>query len=103
MECFKAPIVADGKFQNYGENYVESHAPVVSFAVVRPILYLLLFENKSMAQIDVESAFRNGALEEYIWVTSPNGVPSRPSKVCKLKKAFSLKQPDLVRQKRTMR
>lgn len=42
VERFKARIVAGGNFQVYGENYKETHAPVVSFTLVRIFLYLTL-------------------------------------------------------------
>lgn len=101
VDRFKARVVAGGNYQVYGENYMETHAPVVAFSVVRVFLYIALVRNMEMAQVDVKTAFLNGVLEEDIWVTSPRGIPNRPPKTYKLIKAkYGLKQAHLMWHKR---
>lgn len=93
VERFKARVVAGGNFQVYGENFVETYAPVVSFTAVRIFLYLAVRSNMHRAELDVKTAFLNGFLTEDIWVDSPRGIPSRPSQCYKLVKAvYGLKQ-----------
>lgn len=76
---------------------METYAPVVSFSIAWVFLYKALTRNMSGAQIDSETEFLNGALEEDIWVTSPSGILNRPPKVYKLLKAiYGLKQAPLM-------
>lgn len=97
VERFKARIVAGGNFQIFGESYMETYALVVSFTAVRIFLYIALEMNMYRAQLDVKTAFLNGNLSEDIWVRSPHGIASRPSKCYKLMKAiYGLKQAHLA-------
>ena len=92
-ERFKARIVAGGNFQTYGEDYMETYAPVVSFSLVRVFLYIAMSLCMFVTQIDIKTAFLNGDLEEDVWVLSPRGVPGMSSRLYKLKKAlYGLKQ-----------
>lgn len=96
VERFKARVVAGGNFQTYGEDYMETYAPVVSFTLVRIFLYLVLCLNMVVAQLDVKTAFLNGDLAEHVWVMSPRGIPGRESRCYKLLKAmYGLKQAHL--------
>lgn len=93
IERFKARAVAGGNFQVFGENYVETYAPVVSFSTVCIFLYISLVEKMYKVQMDVKTAFLNGELEEDIWIMSPHGIPHRPPRCYKLLKAmYGLKQ-----------
>lgn len=97
VERFKARIVAGGNFQKYGEDYLETYAPVVSFSIVRIFLYLVLCLGMYVAQVDVKTAFLNGDLAENVWVMSPRGIPGRKSLCYKLLKAiYGLKQAHLA-------
>lgn len=88
---------SSGDYQVYGESYIETQAPVVSFSTVQTFLYLALSENMHMAQIDLTSAFLNGTLEEDICDVSPRTTPNKETKVYKLKKTLhGLKQAHLI-------
>ena len=98
LERFKARVVTGGNFQKYGENYKETHAPVVSFALVRIFLYLTLCLGLSVGQVDIKTAFLNGELSDSVWVMSPRGIPGIKSQCYRLKKAmYGLKQAHLAR------
>lgn len=93
----KARIVIGGKFQTYGENYAQTHAPVVSFNLVRIFLYLYFTLKMSVTQLDVRAAFLNGDLEEDVWVMSPRNIPGLQPSCHKLDKAmYGLKQAHLA-------
>lgn len=64
-----------GIFETYGEDYLDSYAPVVSFSSVRMFLYLALCIQMCIMQIDVMNVFLNGALSESVWLMSPRGIP----------------------------
>eukprot|EP00171_Calliarthron_tuberculosum_P003754 IDg3754t1 len=97
VERFKARVVAGGNFQTYGENYMGTYAPVVSFTLVRIFLYLVVCSNMYVAQLDVKTAFLNGDLADKVWVRSPRGIPGRESLCYRLRKAmYGLKQAHLA-------
>lgn len=97
VERFKARIVAGGNHQTYGNDYMETYAPVVSFAMVRLFLYLALCLHMCIGQVDVKTAFLNGDLSESVWVMSPHGIPGMVSKFYRLLKAmYGLKQAHLA-------
>lgn len=81
-------MVAERNFQIFGEKYVETPAPVISFDFVRISLYLALNLNIFWAQLDVIVALLNTPLSENICVMSPKGTDGRPSRCYKLKKAI---------------
>jgi hypothetical protein len=93
VERFKARIVAGGNHQQFGQDYFETYAPVVDFAIVRVFLYIAVCSNMRMVQVDVKTAFLNGELDEDVYVMSPRGVPGHPPSRRKLRKAlYGLKQ-----------
>lgn len=54
-----------------------------------------------IGQVDIKTAFLNGALDEDVWGTSPRVILGRPSRLYKLKKAlYGLKQAHLSWHKR---
>lgn len=97
VDRFKARVVAGGNRQTFGQDYMETYAPVVSFSVVRLFLYLTLCMQMYVAQVDVKTAFLNGELKEDVWVTSPRGVSGLKPCCYKLVKAmYGLKQAHLA-------
>ena len=49
---------------------------------------MILVYNFVVVQLDVKTAFLNGELEEAVWVMSPKGIPGRPSRLYRLRKAI---------------
>jgi hypothetical protein len=86
---FKTRIVAGGNHQVY--------ASVVDFTLLRVVLYIALSLQTYMAQVDAQTAFLNGNLNESVCVMSPRGVDKHPSRRYKLIKAlYGLKQAHLA-------
>ena len=81
VERFKARLVAKGYAQKYGIDYDEMFSPLVAFAVQNDLLF---------HQMDVETAFLNGKLDEEIYMKQPEGEvkPGEEHLVCKLEKSL---------------
>jgi hypothetical protein len=94
---FKARIVAGGNHQVYGYDYTATHAPVVDFTLLRVVLYIALPLQTYMAQVDAQTAFLNGNLNESVSMMLPRGVDNHPSRMYKLSNAlYGLKQAHLA-------
>lgn len=97
IDSFKARVVAGVNHQTYDHDYLEAYAPFVSFSVIKVFLYITLLLILNLIQVDVKTAFMNGALEKDIWMKSPCGVPGRPPRWCKLLRAiYSLEEAHLA-------
>ncbi|MGD0511293.1 MAG: reverse transcriptase domain-containing protein, partial [Candidatus Micrarchaeaceae archaeon] len=94
---YKARMVARGFTQTFGVDYFETYAPVARFASIRMILALAAKFGLSIQQMDVDTAFLYGALEEDIYMEQPDGFIDDPELVCKLQKSlYDLKQAPCV-------
>ncbi|KAG7556870.1 Retrotransposon gag domain [Arabidopsis suecica] len=95
IECYKARPVARGFTQTYGEDYLDTFAPVAKLHTVRVVLSLATNLEWELWQMDVKNAFLQGELEEEVYMKPPPGLEDHnaPGKVFKLKKAiYGLKQ-----------
>jgi hypothetical protein len=96
---FKARLVAMGFRQKYGVDYNHTFSPVVRFDIFRLLCSLAARYDWEIHQIDVDTAFLNGVLEEDIYLSQPEGFEDKekPHLVIKLKKAlYGLKQAGRV-------
>ncbi len=94
-ERYKARLVAQGYSQQQGLDYDETFSPVVRPESVRLMIALASAKNMILHQMDVETAFLNGCLEEDIYMRQPEGFEKAGSEnlVCRLKKSiYGLKQ-----------
>lgn len=92
---YKARLVARGFSQRYGSDYDETFSPVVRGESVRALLALATQNNMYLHQMDVETAFLNGKLEEEVYMEQPNRheTKGRETQGCKLHKSiYGLKQ-----------
>ena len=90
----KASLIAQGYSQMEGADYDETFAPVACMESIRILLALACHLKFKFYQMDVKTAFLNGFLKEYVYVTQPKGFidPHFPNHVLYLKKAlYSLK------------
>lgn len=90
---YKCRYVAKGFSQVQGLDYQETFSPTVKYVTLRILLALSTQYDWNVDQIDYETAFLNGELQEDIYMEEPEGFESSPRKVLKLKKSlYGLKQ-----------
>ena len=95
VERFKARLLVKGYTQKYGIDNGETFSPVVRFSSIRCLLAFAVQNDLLIHQMDVETAFLNGKLDEEIYMQQPEGYvkPGEEHLVCKLEKwLYGLKQ-----------
>ncbi|PKU87036.1 Retrovirus-related Pol polyprotein from transposon TNT 1-94 [Dendrobium catenatum] len=87
---YKARLVAQGNYQEFGIDYTETFSPVVKLPTIRILLTIALHNSWPVQQLDVANAFLHGTLSETVYMSQPKGFEdnSRPDHVCKLNKAI---------------
>ena len=91
----KLRLVAQGYIQAEGVDFDETLALVARLESIWILLAIACHLNFKLYQMDVNSAFLNGILQEEVYVEQPKGFvdPHRPCDVYKLKRAlYGLKQ-----------
>ena len=90
LQTFKARLVAKGFKQKEGINYFDTYAPMARITSIRVLLALASLYNLFVHQMDVETAFLNGELDEEDYMEQPEGfvLPGNERKVCKLTKSL---------------
>jgi hypothetical protein len=91
----KSRLVTQGFSQKDEIDYEETFAPVARLEAIRILLAFSVAKVFKLHQMDVQSAFLNGVLEEEVYVRKPPGFESEkyPHRVYKLRKAlYGLKQ-----------
>ena len=91
----KARLVAQGYIKQEGIDYTETFAPVVRLEATRLLISYAFNHGIILYQMDVNSAFLNGVIEEEVYVKQPPGFEDlkHPDHVYKLKKSlYGLKQ-----------
>lgn len=90
---YKARYVAKGCAQKFGQDYVETFAPVVRYSTIRLLMALALKRGLKVDQMDAITAFLQGDLSEVIYVEQPEYFTDGTNKVGKLNRAmYGLKQ-----------
>ncbi|GKC47069.1 putative ribonuclease H-like domain-containing protein, partial [Tanacetum coccineum] len=86
----KARLVAQGYTQEEGINYDEVFAPVARIEAIRLFLAYASFMGFIVYQMDVNSSFLYGTIEEEVYVCQPLGFedPQFPNKVYKVEKVL---------------
>lgn len=95
IDRYKARIVAKGYHQQQGIDYEDTFSPVIKLTTIRIVLGLAVNNDWPVRQIDVNTAFLQGHLNEEVFMSQPPGFTDsdRPTHVCRLKKAlYGLKQ-----------
>jgi Reverse transcriptase (RNA-dependent DNA polymerase) len=93
IERYKARLVAKGFRQREGIDYNEVFAPVSKYTTLRAILAIAAFHDLEIHQLDIKTAFLNGALEETIYCLQPPGYEQPGGLACRLNKSlYGLKQ-----------
>jgi len=73
-DVYKARLVAKGFTQVHGLHYDETFAPVAMLRSIRILLAIAAFHDYEVWQMDVKTAFRNGYLEEEVYMMQPEGL-----------------------------
>ena len=95
IEKYKARFVSRGFSQKEGIDYEETFTPVARYTSIRLVVSLVAVMKWKIHQMDVNTSFLNGVVEEEVYVEQPLGFEThdRDSHVCRLKKAmYGLKQ-----------
>lgn len=95
IDRYKARIVAKGYHQQPGVDFTDTFSPVIKSTTIRLVLGLAVNNDWPVRQVDVNTAFLQGHLNEEVFMAQPPGFADadRPSHVCKLRKAlYGLKQ-----------
>jgi hypothetical protein len=90
IDKYKERFMARGFFQQEGEDYDETFAPVSRYTSIRSIISLATSMCWSLHQMDVKTTFLNEVIEEEVYMEQPQGfaVHPRETHVCRLKKAM---------------
>ena len=86
---------AQGFRKQWGIDFHETFSPVLSTTSLRMILSIGASENLEIHQMDVETAYLNGNIDEEVYMCQPEGFETgrNSQKVCRLRKAiYGLKQ-----------
>ena len=95
-EKYKARLVAKGYNQEYGIDYNETFAPVVKVQTLRILFAIAANNDLIIHQVDINTAFLNGDLDEEVYVENPPGCEKfSKNQVCRLKSLYGLKQKSL--------
>ena len=83
----KYRLVCKGYAQVEGQDFDETFAPVEILEAIKMFLSYSIHKNFKVYQIDVESCFLNGDLEEEVYIEQPGGfqLKNNPDNVYKLK------------------
>jgi len=95
VQRFKARLVAQGYSQSKGIDYQEVFSPVARYNSIRALFAIANTCDWDTHQMDVKTAFLQGALDEQIFRKQPEGYidEERPNHVCRLNKSiYGLKQ-----------
>ncbi|KAL0746101.1 hypothetical protein Bca101_101383 [Brassica carinata] len=95
IERKKTRLVAREFTQTYGEDYIETFAPVAKLHTIRIVLSLAVNLGWGLWQMDVKNAFLQGELEDEVYMYPPPGLEHlvKRGNVLRLKKAiYGLKQ-----------
>ena len=93
IERYKARLVARGYTQKAGIDFTDTFAPVARLASIRTLLAVACQEDYNLTQLDVDTAFLHGEIDEELYMELPDGVRDGNSKVVRLVKGlYGLKQ-----------
>lgn len=99
IERYKARLVAKGYHQQRGIDFTNTFSPVIKPTTIRIVLGLAVNKSWPVRQIDVNTAFLQGHLQEEVYIHQPPGFVDNDNstKVCRLRKElYGLKQAPIA-------
>jgi hypothetical protein len=90
VKKYKAIFVARGFSQVEGINYEETFSPVAQYTSICTIIALATSMGWKVHQMDVQTTFLNGDIDEEFYIEQPEGfvIPDEKTHVCRLKKSL---------------
>ncbi|GJW06712.1 putative RNA-directed DNA polymerase [Tanacetum coccineum] len=73
---YKARLVVKGFQQKWRVDYNEIFSPVVKMTTIRLVLGIVVVEDLHLEKLNVKTTFLHGNLDEYIYMTQPEGFRS---------------------------
>ena len=73
IHTFKARLVAKGFTQKEGIDYFDTYAPMARISSIRTLIALTSIHGLQIHQMDVDTSFLNGDLDEEICMEQPEG------------------------------
>ena len=95
IDKYKERLVIKGYKQTGGLDYFDTYSPIMRINSIWMVLAIVALRNLEVHQMDLETTFLNGYLEEEIYMEQPKGfsTPGQEKKVYKLVKSlYGLKQ-----------
>ena len=92
---YKAQLVAQGFSQKPGTDYSNNSmfVPVMRFESLCTAFGMAAINGWDMRQMDINTAYLNGYLEEEIYMLQPSGFDDRTGRICRLRQSlYGLKQ-----------
>ncbi|MCH88333.1 retrovirus-related Pol polyprotein from transposon TNT 1-94 [Trifolium medium] len=87
IERHNARLVAKGFTQTEGIDYIDTFSPVVKMTTVRTFMAIVAAQKWSLFQLDVNTAFLHGDLNEEVYMQPPPALAlDQPDLVCKLQR-----------------
>nr|GEU31627.1 peroxidase 9 [Tanacetum cinerariifolium] len=82
IDKYKSRLVIKGYRQRDGLDYFDTYSPITRITSIRMVLAIAALRNLEVHQMDVNTAFLNGDLEEGIYMNQPDGfiAPGQESK-----------------------
>jgi hypothetical protein len=77
IDKYKERLVDKGFSQQEEIDYEETFAHTTKWNTIRMVINLVAHNGWKLHQMDVKSAFLNGDLKEYIFMTQPQGFESK--------------------------
>jgi hypothetical protein len=90
VDKYKARLVAKGFTQKKGEDDFDTYTPVARLITIRVVIALAASHDLLIYQIDVNTTFLNGELDEEIYMKEPEGFVTHghENMVCRLRKSL---------------
>jgi hypothetical protein len=85
---YKAWLIVKGFGQHPGQDYLETHFPIVRIESIHAIIAITAAKHLLMQQMDVKDVYLNGTPKETIYMCQPDGFNNGTGRACYLIKTL---------------